>query len=298
MNALDRRSLFTSGVAAALLAATGVSATGSGPKPGGRLRAALSGALRSDTWGAAYDNGFFMHAATQGAVFDTLTEIGASGALRGELAIRWDGSGDAKTWVFELRQDVEFHNGAAFGSKDVVASFGRHKDIGAFLNLASVRPIGPHRVEIVLHAGNPDLPYLLSNQRLVIYPADHLEQALREGIGTGLYRVKRFVPGQQFLGVRVSTHYKDGQAGWFESVDFVSVPDARVRAQALEGGYVDVADQIDLAGLTGQPSAARVDPHEVETGLFTANQSIGTPTKAGQPAPDVNFRMAERWWFV
>ncbi|MBT3467245.1 MAG: peptide ABC transporter substrate-binding protein, partial [Rhodobacteraceae bacterium] len=43
MNRIDRRVLFTSGAAAALLAATGVSAQTT-PHRGGRLRAALSGA--------------------------------------------------------------------------------------------------------------------------------------------------------------------------------------------------------------------------------------------------------------
>ena len=48
MNRIDRRLLFTSGAAAALLAATGVSAQAA-PRRGGRLRAALSGASRADT---------------------------------------------------------------------------------------------------------------------------------------------------------------------------------------------------------------------------------------------------------
>ena len=39
---MDRRALFSSAAAAALLAATGVSAAGA-PKSGGRLRIALSG---------------------------------------------------------------------------------------------------------------------------------------------------------------------------------------------------------------------------------------------------------------
>ena len=54
---MDRRALFASGAAAALLAATGVSAA-SMPKAGGRLRMALSGAARSDTWGQG--DGLFM----------------------------------------------------------------------------------------------------------------------------------------------------------------------------------------------------------------------------------------------
>lgn len=90
---MDRRALFASGAAAALLAATGVSAA-SMPKAGGRLRMALSGAARSDTWGQG--EGLFMQVARQGLIFDTLTEIAADGTLRGELATAWQGSADGR----------------------------------------------------------------------------------------------------------------------------------------------------------------------------------------------------------
>ncbi len=296
MNALDRRALFTSGAAAALLASTGLSAAGTGPKPGGRLRAALSGARRSDSWGK--HSGLFMHAAAQGAVFDTLTEISASGTLCGELATGWDGSPDARTWFFDLREEVTFHNGAAFTSRDVVASLIRHQAWGALPVVREIRAATRHQVQIELHVGNADLPYLMSDPRLLIFPADDTQTALQEGNGTGLYRVKRFRPGRQFLGVRVAEHYKDGQAGWFETVEFTSVPDARVRAQALEGGYVDVADQIDPSGLSGQPGAVKLlkDPDgKIAVG---STLSIGMPDTIGQCWPLDNARMAERWWML
>ena len=64
---LDRRAVFSSAAAAALLAATGVSAAGA-PKQGGRLRLALSGASRSDTW--LQGNGLFMQIARQGLIYE------------------------------------------------------------------------------------------------------------------------------------------------------------------------------------------------------------------------------------
>ncbi|MEM6342089.1 MAG: peptide ABC transporter substrate-binding protein, partial [Pseudomonadota bacterium] len=85
MKRLDRRALFASGAAAAVLAATGISAA---PKRGGRLRAALSGAARTDSW-ADPASGLFMRVAGQGILFDTLTEIAADGTLRSELARSW-----------------------------------------------------------------------------------------------------------------------------------------------------------------------------------------------------------------
>jgi peptide/nickel transport system substrate-binding protein len=296
MNALDRRALFTSGAAAALLASTGLSAAGTGPKPGGRLRAALSGACRTDSWGA--HSGLFMHAAAQGAVFDTLTEISASGTLRGELAAGWEGSPDARTWLFDLREGVTFHNGAFFTARDVVASMLRRQALSVLPEVSAIKAITPHQVQIELHAGNADLPYMMSDPRLLMYPADDTEIALQEGIGTGLYRVKQFQPGRQFLGVRVAEHYKDGHAGWFEPVVFTSVRDALGRAQALEGGYGGVAGQIDPSGLSGQSGVVKMlkDPDgKIAVG---ATSSIGMPDTIGQRWPMDNARMAERWWML
>ena len=80
MKRMDRRALFASGAAAALLAATGVQAQVL-PRSGGRLRAALSGASRDDGWDLA-PGGLFMLAA-QHTVFEALTEVAADGSLSG-----------------------------------------------------------------------------------------------------------------------------------------------------------------------------------------------------------------------
>ena len=295
MNAMDRRALFTSGAAAALLASTGLSAAGTGPKPGGRLRAALSGASRSDSW--AKHSGLFMLAAAQGAVFDTLTEISASGTLRGELATGWEGSHDARIWHFDLREGVTFHNGAEFTSQDVVASLLRHQSNGTLTGIKRTSAVGRHQVRIDLDAGNADLPYMMSDPRLLMNRVDDVDLVSSDGIGTGLYRVERFQPGREFLGVRVAEHYKEGQAGWFETVEFTSVPDARVRAQALEGGFVDVADQIDPTGLSDR-SGIRLTKDRAGTIAIGATISVGIPDTIGQNWPMDNARMAERWWMV
>ncbi|AXI56561.1 HTH-type transcriptional regulator SgrR (plasmid) [Pseudoseohaeicola sp. NH-UV-7] len=293
MSTVDRRALFTSGAAAALLAATGVSAAGTGPQPGGRLRAALSGASRGDMWGEP-NPGLFMRAAAQGAVFDTLTEIAAKGTLRGELATRWTGSADAREWIFDLREDAVFHNGIPFGAVDVVASVQRHRRNGLLQDVTEIQVAGPACVRIVLARSNADFPFLLSDPSLVIYPAHETEAAVKAGVGTGLYRVKKFLPGRQFLGVRVEEHYKDGKSGWFETVEFTSVPDARVRAQALEGGYVDVADQIDPSGLTGTGDAVKI----VHQFAVRVEASLAMSDASGTRWPLDNYRMAERWWLT
>ncbi len=282
MTRFDRRLLFTSGAAAALLAATGVSAAGL-PKKGGRLRMALSGASREDTW--LRGHGLFMQVARQGLVFDTLTEIAADGTLRGELAIRWISSEDARVWQFDLRTDVTFHDGALFTSADVVASAQGFED-------GTVEATGTHQITFTLHTPDPALPMRLAEPEFYIYPA----HAMGSGVGTGLYKVKHFSPGQQLLTERVADHYKGASIGWFDAVELVSIPSETVRAEALGGYLVDAADMQDhdaiagLADVTGQPGRQRM--------LQAVSRDIAQPAQVGFQRPMDNLRAAERWWFV
>lgn len=247
----DRRKLLTTGLAAGLLAASGMSLA-LRPSVGGRLRAALPGASFSDSWDARRGFGVFMAAAAQGAVFETLTEVAGDGALTGELATGWTANADARQWVFDLRSGVTFHDGTPFDAASVVESIQLHLQAGPqgaawhlVSNIDGIRATSAHQVQFTLHQGNADFPYLLSDPHLIIYPAGKIAQAMQQGIGTGLYRVAQFEPGQRFVGWRVPGHYKDGQAGWFDQVEFLAANDANTRISLLQTDRVDVAAQID-----------------------------------------------------
>ncbi len=269
---LDRRALFASGAAAALLAATGLSA-GTLPQRGGKLRLALSGAARSDGW--LLGNGLFMQVARLGLVYETLTEVAADGTLRPELATSWTSSADARVWTFDLRSGVAFHDGTAVTAADVAYSLA---------GLGAVDQINAKRVAITLHQPDSALPFTLSTADHVIRPA-HAPDA---GIGSGLYRVTRFAAGQQLLAERVKTHWKDGQAGWFDFVELVSIPASDVRAQAVAEYLVDGADIADAAALTGFNDIAVWDGQAV-------SRSVAMPAALGRGVFD-DLRAPQRWW--
>jgi len=278
---MDRRALFTSGAAAALLAASGVSAAGV-PKPGGRLRMALSGADRSNSW--AKGDGLFMQVARQGLVFDTLTEVAADGTLRPELALQWRASEDGQVWTFDLRPDVHFHDGRPFTSMDAAASL-------TPVLRAEMMPRGPHELQIRLALPDAGLPLRLAQPDHVIRPA----HAPNSGIGTGLYQVKRFVPGQRLLAVRVAQHYKDGSAGWFEEVELTSIPSEIVRSQALGEYLVDAADLHDASGLAGLPDVVLLP--DARDPVQAVSTDLAQPAQISTLRPLDNLRAAERWWF-
>lgn len=278
---LDRRALFSSAAAAALLASTGVSAAG--PKRGGRLRMALSGASRQDNW--TQGDGLFMQIARQGLVFDTLTEVGADGTLRGELATDWNSSDDARLWRFDLRRDVIFHDGKPFTARDVVASAKGFAE-------GNVRALSLYEVAIELAEPDQGLPLRLAQPEFYISAA----HAPDSGVGTGLYRVRQFIPGQRLVTERVERHYKDDKAGWFDEVELTSIPSEDVRSQALSEYMVDAVD-LNVPGILAELADITFLPdrrHPVQA----VSSDVVQPLRVSYQRPLDNLRAAERWWFV
>ncbi len=282
MTRLDRRALFTSGAAAALLTATGVSLAAA-PRPGGRLRLAV-----------AREDGSLARVA-RAAVFDTLTEIAPDGALRGELASRWQSDAQAREWLFDLRDGVKFHDGTALNARDVAASIATHKGFVSG-DVKAVEATGQLQVRLELERSNPDLPYLLANPDLIIAPGGQIDLPLSAAIGTGLYRVGSVQEGRHFLGHRVDAHYKDGNAGWVESVEIIVIPRADVRAEALRDGFVDVAALPLPDGLLGH-GEFQYYPSAKDMAL-AAHNGVGVPRRIGSQSALDDGRIVERWWKV
>ncbi|NKB29244.1 MAG: peptide ABC transporter substrate-binding protein [Rhodobacteraceae bacterium] len=252
MSNFSRRGLLKSGAALGVLAATGLPVAAQA-KRGGRLRMGLNGANTSDNWDSRTHSDIFMISSAQGAVFDSLTEVAADGELKGELATDWEVSADAKIWTFNLRKGVTFHNGKEFGADDVIASLQLHVAEGSksaaepiVSAISEMKKMSDHQVQFTLATGNADLPFLLADYHLLMYPAGQIEEAIANGIGTGLYKVESFEPGVRFVGKRVDSHYKDGEAGWFDEIEYVAVNDINARMNALLTGQVDVINDIDF----------------------------------------------------
>ncbi len=279
MTRLDRRALFTSGAAAALLAATGAAVQAT-PQPGGVLRLAVP---RADD---------VMERVARWALFDALTEIGPDGVVRGELATSWRASMDARVWTFDLREDARFQSGQLMTAHDVKASILRMPLRES--EILGVWVVSPHKVRLELDAPNPQLPYLLADQAHVITangaPVDPLDQA----DGTGCYRVVRAQAGRHFRAERKPVHYKDGHAGWFDAVEIIVIPDDTARAEALRDGFVDVAalptpdTLLEHRALFFHPSA-----HEM---ALAAKSAVGVPRKIGVQSALDDGRIVERWW--
>lgn len=287
MTRITRRGLLKSGAAASVLAASGLPVRAQ--SRGGTLKIGLSGASVTDHWDSRTFAGNFMIMAGHGCVFDCLTEITATGELVGELAESWEASPDARVWTFNLRRGVSFHDGRPFGADDVIASLDLHRDpaggspvLPLVESIAAIEKLADHQVRITLESGNADLPFILSDYHFVIYPAADIPEAIHRGIGTGLYRVEHFESGRRLLARRVDGHYKDGRAGWFDSVELTALNDGPSRMSALAAGTVHAVDRVDFRA-HARLSASR----EVRIVEVTGNQHIRFPVVAAL-SPDEN----------
>jgi len=258
----------------------------------------LNGANTSDSFdGRTHSDQFMIHMG-HGTVFDCLTEVTASGELVGELAESWEASSDAKTWTFNLRKGVTFHNGKSFGADDVIASLNMHTEEGAksaakpiVAAISEMKKMNDHQIQFTLSAGNADFPFLLSDYHILMYPAGMIDEAIAKGIGTGLYKVVSFDPGVRCVLTRVDSHYKDGRAGWFDEIECIAINDSSARMNALMTGQVDAVNRVDFK----TEPLLRANPN-IEIFEVTGNMQYTFPMLTNQaPFNDVNVRKALKY---
>lgn len=295
MNGISRRSLLKTGAAAGVLGLTGMPLRAQ--TRGGKLTVGIAGANTSDSWDSRTHSDLFMIASANGTVFDALTEVAADGSLKGELAESWE-SEDAITWVFNLRQGVTFHNGKAFGPEDVLESLQMHlgedsKSAAKPIveNIAKMEKTGDYQVTMTLSAANADFPYLMSDYHILMFPAGQIEDAIQNGIGTGLYSVVSFDPGVRFVGKRVEDHYKGDTAGFFDEVEYIAINDNTARMNALLTGQVDAINRIDFK----TENLLKANP-QVRIQEVTGNQHYTFAMLTDNaPFNDVNVRRALKY---
>jgi len=226
--------------------------------------------------------------------YDTLLTRENDGTVNPALATEWTQT-DELTWVFELRDDVEFADGSLFDASDVVYSFETRKDGGTnatyLANMESVEATGDH--EVTFHFSQPDGTFLdavSARQTFFIvseegYGAASEEERQTQTFGTGAFQVTEWSQG-----VSVTMDKNDkywGEAPNLDSIVFELYPDESTLLAAVQQGSVQAASFID-GSLAGQAESAGFtlgDPP------FRQNLAIYINPETG-PLADVNVRRA------
>lgn len=223
------------------------------PKAGGMLNAALTGNPDSLDPGKAsiYTSGQVI-----GTIFSKLVEMDEKGEHYGVLATKWDNS-DPKAWVFDLRDDVTFHNGEKFSATDVKYTFDRILDpntaspfVPSFEAIDSVEVVSPTRVIFHLkHPLGPFLTRLSGNASIVNQKAIESADPALNPVGTGPFQFVEWVQNDH-VAVKKFDGYFDAGKPYLDGVTLKFLPVDQSRVEGLRSGQLDWLDAVPLQSLT------------------------------------------------
>ncbi|MBL8644506.1 MAG: hypothetical protein JNK21_11285 [Rhodospirillaceae bacterium] len=187
---------------------------------------------------------------TWSAIFEGLTTFDEKGQLQPHLATSWENTGPL-TWVFHLRKDVTFSNGAPLTSEAVVniVDFLKNKATNTegvarmMFFLDKARAVDAHTVEISTTVPTPMLPRFMTQLYMVepkYFNQVGLEAFAKAPIATGPYIVESIQPEK----VRFRAFKQAWRAPKVERLEIRGLADQPTRALAVQAKQADIAMQI------------------------------------------------------
>lgn len=181
-----------------------------------------------------------------------------------ELAKSWKISSDKKTWTFNLRDDVYFHNGEKMTADDwlFTIQYGKTANDGTvkafYKNITSASAPDKNTLVINLVRPNMDLLVTLSSPFYSVLNKKAVEADPLNGpaIGTGPWVNKAFVSGDYTLLERFEKYW--GEHPVTKTLRFRYIPEASARLIALENHEIDACQA----------------PNNTELGLIKANKEL------------------------
>lgn len=224
------------------------------PREGATLSIAIKSVGTLDPHLTADDFDF----AVLSQIFNTLVRTGKDSTPIPDLAQSWENLDDT-TWVFHLRPGVYWHDDNAVFPKgesrqvvadDVKYSLERVLDpetkspfAGALSSIASIEVIDELTIKLVTKGPDPFFLDAIRLAGIAIVPKEAIEQLgpsgfSRQPIGSGPFKIVRFVPDDQVALQRNDDYWKKPL---LSGVTFKIIPDDVVAVMALEAGDVQLS---------------------------------------------------------
>ncbi|MGW2183744.1 ABC transporter substrate-binding protein [Streptomyces sp. NPDC001732] len=184
------------------------------------------------------------------ATAETLVRLDADGDAKPLLSTKWRQSG--RTWMFEIRDGVTFHDGTKLTATDVVRSLHTAATASPKPRILdgvdlTVQATGPHTVTVTTGEKDPLVPHRLSSPQLsVLAKKAYSGKTVNPlGAGTGPFELVR-VNGTSSATLDRYERYWGGRAK-AAGIDATFVPDGTARAASLRAGEADVAEAVPVS---------------------------------------------------
>ena len=254
-----RRDVLAGGLAAASLAALHLGTARAAPAEARTLRAVMHSDLRvlDPIWTTANITSYH-----GGLIYDTLFGVDADFVPRPQMVGKYGVSHDKKTWTFELRDGLRFHDGSAVTADDCVASIrrwavrdaaGQHmfkvvKDTPV-VDDKTFRIVLGERYGLILDSLGKigtSVCYIMRKREAETDPA----QQVRETVGSGPFRFNRdeTKPGVQYVYDRNPDYvpraeppsgFAGGKVVKLDRVVMLNMPDEQTALAALQNEEID-----------------------------------------------------------
>jgi len=192
----------------------------------------------------------FMYVTNQN-VYEPLIYLGSDYSLKPALATSWQLQPDAKTWRFNLRRGVTWHDGTPFTADDVVWTWGPRQAEGRTLSTAAdtlhppgqttpnpdaVKKVDDFTVDFTPIDPNMRLPeQIVHPEGAIVKNGTHNDTA--PYAGTGPFKYVSYAEKQSAVFERNDNYWGDKPK--VRRIEIQFLPDPQTRLQALKSGQVD-----------------------------------------------------------
>jgi peptide/nickel transport system substrate-binding protein len=221
--------------------------------------------------------------------------------LKGDLAESWQASPDHRTWTFQLRQGVKWHNVPPLNGRELVAAdvkycFEAYAKEGVqsfnFREIEGIETPGKYTVRLHLNTPNVLLPQNLAEPIAVIFAREVLEEdgdLKKRLIGTGPYVFKEHTRKVRVVLARNPDYFDKGRP-YVDEYIILSTPDAATRLAAFRTGQ---SDFIWLASPSEVETVKKTNPAAVVQSFHNTLAPFGLALAQDKPPfNDVRVRRA------
>lgn len=230
------------------------------------------------------------------SVYDSLVNRGPDLKPVPWLAESWEVGADASEWIFQLRKDVEWHDGKPFVADDVIYAYNRHLIEGTespakgyMSQIAEMTKDGNHVVKFKLTAPNADFPIVLSDTRVQISQNGY-EDFVNTTVGTGPFKVKEWKAGSRYVFER-NDNYWGSDGPWVDEMEVIGIGDITARVNALLSGDINVMLELDPKAVRLIERNKKVDLIKSPSGAFV-NLAMMMDR---EPTNNADFRLAMKY---
>lgn len=223
------------------------------PKRGGTLKIALPSITHLDPVSVANDIEPYIF------IFETLFEFDKDWNPVPLLVKDYEVSDDGLVHTWNLQEGVKFHDGSAFNAEVVKWNLDRKIEQNTPYATSipwarnPIKVMDEYTLQVTLTQPSFTMYSYLSCSSYMMYSREYVESSTPDnlknnGVGTGPYIIEDYLPNDRLVVARNPEYWQEGLP-FFDSVEFLIIPDANTRLLMLESGEVNFVKDLSVQDL-------------------------------------------------